>query len=290
MTPARAATKPEIMNPVNTRSTHRDARVPGGFPVAAHREELPARLRTRETKTLHGDEHQDEDQHAGRELARQAAWPKASPASLFASTDRGLVGQDECHVRAAQNSVPSVAMKELMPITATKKALTAPTTSPAASAATIPSARSGKLAITTPGDRQGAGHAQVQFAHQDHGGQTQSDDADQGDAAQCDLVGGQGERLEKRDHDDDEGQQHDAASLCASRRSSTNATPRARRLVGAQRNSATHRWATLRARASKETASTISTPSATCWYPKLMPERTKMFVSTLTKITPRNVR
>ena len=230
--------------------------------VAADGEEFTARLHSGNEK-LDGDEHENEEQDPGRERPNKRL-AEGDSGVFVCQADRGLVGQDECE--SAEREQCSECCDEGVDADHRDEECVDDTDYESGNESRDNAQRKVRDAgHDDAGDGQGAGHTQVEFTHQDDCCQAQSDDADQGDAAQCDVVGGQGERLKKRDHDDDEGQQHNAASLGASRRSSPNATPRARRLVGAQRNRGTHRWATLRARASKETASTISTPSATCW-------------------------
>ena len=50
----------------------------------------------------------------------------------------------------SRKSIPSVAMKELIPTLTTKNAFTAPISSPAPRAATMPRAKFGTIAMTTP--------------------------------------------------------------------------------------------------------------------------------------------
>ena len=75
--------------------------------------------------------------------------PKAIPASLFTKLTGASSESTNAKPRRAKR-LPKVAMKELIPITATKKALIAPTMRPVASAARIPNQISGINAITTP--------------------------------------------------------------------------------------------------------------------------------------------
>ena len=75
--------------------------------------------------------------------------PKEIPAST--SEIRTGFSSETTNARPLRkNSMPSVAMKELIPTIITKNALTAPIASPTARAAATPKARSSKLAITTP--------------------------------------------------------------------------------------------------------------------------------------------
>ena len=191
-------------------------------------------------------------------------FPNAIPASMLAMRTGSSLEITNAAPRR-KNSMPSVAMNELIPTTTTKKVLIAPINSPVNNAAMMPSARLSMLAITTPATARVLATARSNSPMRITAVSPRRNEPDQGNPAKRHLIGREDDRLGEPGGDADHDQQGKRTTFGPPRQGRAETVEEVAALLPeSDALSLAHIEAAFLASASIDTAATISAPIAIC--------------------------